>query len=181
MSSGITMKDGIGLKTNPINMMTRKLPFYLSALYRISTVVLSFFIPIAVWCQTAPIPDQEARSKYDQCWKYFEADKIKDCYVCCLELRQKMGRPTLKVNTLLAESGGMLVYNSLDAKADRFEGNPDNVIKLNYKNLSVMNGYLEELTALLGSGDTLVKHKVLKEFQGVVRRTLDEYESEKDR
>jgi hypothetical protein len=144
--------------------------------------VFLFLWSTYVWGQTTPISDTEARAKYDQCWKLYETGEILKCYNCSVELRKMMGRPTGKVNNLIAASGPALLPHVKNlAEIENYNNNAtDKDLKITYKTIKTMHNYIIEMIGLLQPEDTLPKHKVIREKEEIMQYYSKLYDSIKN-
>jgi hypothetical protein len=93
-----------------------------------------------------------------------------------------MGRPTLKVNTLIAATGtGLLPYVTSLSELEEYnkKATEDN-LKITYKTTRTMQRYVDELISFLKPEDTLAKHQLIRDQQKVMQNFSEIYYSIKN-
>lgn len=127
----------------------------------------------------SPMGQEAARKKYTECYTLYESDKFLDCFNCCEALMSQMGQKTGRVLSLTVRSG--IQSLPLGLIRDK-EVSVDQVMKLNYDNLSKVRAYVQELADRLNPNDTSqMNNRVANEYLAILDMRIKDQAKQKDR
>lgn len=124
--------------------------------------------------------DNEASlEKYRRCRELYESEKFLTCFTCCEELKTQLGGTNPRVLSLLVRSGINILPLGIIGKETIAA---DQQVKLNYKNLSKVHGYVQELAQLLDPNDSLNRNYIFaKEYLALLEWKMKDFAEEKER